>query len=57
MTMIDVEFEEPKMLIGGEHPEDEEFENGFFIEPIAFAAVTQNMPIAQEEIFGTEVER
>jgi betaine-aldehyde dehydrogenase len=41
-----------RLLTGGKHPEGEEFEDGYFVEPTVFADVTQDMRIAQEEIFG-----
>lgn len=41
-----------RLLIGGRHPDGEEFEDGYFVEPTVFADVTQEMQIAQEEIFG-----
>ena len=39
------------MLVGGEgHPEG--FDGGFFVKPTVFVDVTNDMTIAQEEIFG-----
>jgi betaine-aldehyde dehydrogenase len=39
-------------MCGGGRPSDTELETGLFVEPTVFADVTQNMRIAQEEIFG-----
>ena len=53
MKYIDIGKEsDARLLIGGEHPDGEEFANGYFVEPTVFADVTQDMRIAQEEIFG-----
>ena len=41
-----------KLLIGGKHPADKELANGHFIEPTIFSGITQDMRIANEEIFG-----
>lgn len=43
---------EARLLVGGEHPEGEAFEDGYFVEPTVFADVTQEMRLAREEIFG-----
>ncbi|MCZ4248831.1 aldehyde dehydrogenase family protein [Bacillus amyloliquefaciens] len=40
------------LLIGGEKPEGEKYQNGYFIEPAIFENVKTGMTIAQEEIFG-----
>lgn len=40
------------LLYGGNVLEEGEYENGFFIEPTVFENVTNDMTIAQEEIFG-----
>jgi aldehyde dehydrogenase (NAD+) len=37
---------------GGDRPEGEEYENGFYVEPTVFSDVESNMRIAQEEVFG-----
>src|SRR5262245_24027171 len=41
-----------KLVCGGGRPEDPELANGFYHEPTVFADVTNQMQIAQEEIFG-----
>lgn len=41
-----------RLVCGGNEVEVEGYENGFFIEPTIFADVTNDMTIAQEEIFG-----
>jgi betaine-aldehyde dehydrogenase len=41
-----------KLECGGKVPEGPEFEKGVFLEPTIFSEVTNNMIIAQEEIFG-----
>lgn len=41
-----------RLLVGGEHPEGDEYADGFFVEPTVFADVTMDMRIAREEIFG-----
>ncbi len=41
-----------RLLTGGTHPEGEEFEDGYFIDPTVFADVTMDTRIAREEIFG-----
>jgi betaine-aldehyde dehydrogenase len=41
-----------RLLTGGNHPDGEELADGYFVEPTVFADVTQDMRIAQEEIFG-----
>ncbi|MFD1780087.1 alpha-ketoglutaric semialdehyde dehydrogenase GucD [Fredinandcohnia salidurans] len=40
------------LIFGGNVPEGEEFENGFYITPAIFDDVTPEMAIAQDEIFG-----
>lgn len=40
------------LLYGGEQLSDEAFRDGYFIRPCIFENVTNNMTIAQEEIFG-----
>lgn len=53
MRYIDLGKEsEAHLLAGGKHPEGEEFENGYFVEPTVFTDVTMDMAIAREEIFG-----
>lgn len=44
-----------KVLFGGKRPEGEEFENGFWYEPTIIGNVTNDMRIAQEEVFGPVV--
>ncbi len=41
-----------RLVCGGVPPSDPALADGFFIEPAVFAGVTQDMRIAQEEIFG-----
>lgn len=41
-----------RLIAGGGHPEGEEFEDGYFVEPTVFADVTMDMKLAREEIFG-----
>jgi len=41
-----------KLLTGGERPEGEEFERGYWIRPTVFGEVTTDMRIAREEVFG-----
>ena len=41
-----------KLLTGGGRPDGEKLARGFFIEPTVFDAVTPEMRIAREEIFG-----
>jgi acyl-CoA reductase-like NAD-dependent aldehyde dehydrogenase len=40
------------VALGGDVPEGEEFETGYWIEPTIFTDVTNDMRIAREEIFG-----
>lgn len=44
-----------KLLAGGKRPEGEEFANGHFYEPTVLGDVTNDMRVAQEEIFGPVV--
>ncbi len=41
-----------KLLTGGERPEGEEFERGYWIRPTVFGDVTMDMRIARDEVFG-----
>lgn len=41
-----------KLIFGGGKPEDEQQANGFFVRPTIFEAVTNEMTIFREEIFG-----
>jgi betaine-aldehyde dehydrogenase len=41
-----------KLMTGGKAPDDPKLKGGFFFEPTVFADVTQNMRIANEEVFG-----
>jgi len=41
-----------KLLCGGEPPDDPALKQGFFVKPTIFAEVSNDMRIAQEEIFG-----
>ncbi|MFB4163851.1 aldehyde dehydrogenase [Alteribacillus sp. JSM 102045] len=43
------------LLAGGERPNDEELKDGLFVKPTIFGDVTNDMRIAQEEIFGPVV--
>ncbi|WP_165820838.1 aldehyde dehydrogenase family protein [Pueribacillus theae] len=40
------------LAIGGDEPQGEEFEKGYWINPTVFTNVTNDMRIAREEIFG-----
>jgi aldehyde dehydrogenase (NAD+) len=51
-TMIDVGLEEGATLLTGGLGKPEGFETGHFVKPTIFADVTNDMAIAQEEIFG-----
>ena len=37
---------------GGKHPQEASLKDGYFIEPTILAGVSQDMAIAQEEVFG-----
>ena len=41
-----------RLVLGGERPEGEQFERGYWFEPTIFTDVDNSMTIAQEEIFG-----
>jgi betaine-aldehyde dehydrogenase len=41
-----------KLMTGGKPPDDPKLKGGFFFEPTVFADVTQDMRIANEEVFG-----
>jgi betaine-aldehyde dehydrogenase len=41
-----------KLMTGGKPSDDPKLKGGFFVEPTVFADVTQNMRIANEEVFG-----
>ncbi|HZG74047.1 MAG TPA: aldehyde dehydrogenase [Chondromyces sp.] len=43
------------LLYGGKHPTAPELKDGFFVEPTIFGDVTNDMRIAQEEVFGPVV--
>lgn len=40
------------LVTGGGHPEGATFEDGYFVEPTVFGGVTQDMRVANEEVFG-----
>ncbi len=40
------------LRLGGERPEDENLQDGFFLEPTVFTGVKPAMRVAKEEIFG-----
>ena len=44
-----------EVLFGGKRPEGEAYENGFWYEPTIIGNVTNDMRIAQEEVFGPVV--
>lgn len=46
------EQSDARLVCGGRHPEGEQYEDGFFVEPTLFVDVTMDMWIAQEETFG-----
>ncbi|AQQ52753.1 aldehyde dehydrogenase family protein [Planococcus lenghuensis] len=53
LSYIETGIEEGARLVcGGRKATVEGFENGYFVEPTIFADVTNDMKIAQEEIFG-----
>ena len=53
MGYIDIAKKEGATLAyGGQRPDDARLDNGFFIEPTIFTGVTQEMRIANEEVFG-----
>jgi aldehyde dehydrogenase (NAD+) len=53
LKYIDIGREDgAEILTGGRRAEDENLENGYFVEPTVFDHVTPDMRIAQEEIFG-----
>lgn len=39
-------------VFGGRHLKGEAYDHGWFVEPAIFAGVTENMTLAQEEVFG-----
>jgi acyl-CoA reductase-like NAD-dependent aldehyde dehydrogenase len=41
-----------KLVLGGERPKDAQLARGFFVMPTIFDGVRNDMPIAQDEIFG-----
>lgn len=41
-----------RLVLGGKVPDTAETEGGYFVEPTVFADVTQDMRIANEEVFG-----
>src|SRR5258706_1378515 len=54
-TLGDIEnakAEGARLIAGGKRAQGPGLENGYFVEPTAFANVTMNMKIAKEEIFG-----
>ncbi|MBS4206624.1 aldehyde dehydrogenase [Bacillus sp. FJAT-50079] len=56
LSYIKIGQEEGATLVyGGKKPSDEELKNGFFIEPTIFGDVSNDMRIAQEEVFGPVV--
>jgi betaine-aldehyde dehydrogenase len=40
------------LIYGGDVPKDPQLSSGWFVEPTVFTNVTQNMRIANEEVFG-----
>lgn len=52
MSYIDTGRAEAKLLCGGEPPDDESLADGWYVQPTVFGEVTNEMTIAQEEIFG-----
>lgn len=52
LKYIEIGKQEATLLYGGERLSGEVFEKGFYVQPTVFTDVTQNMRIAQEEIFG-----
>jgi aldehyde dehydrogenase (NAD+) len=41
-----------RVIVGGGRPQDAALQTGFFVEPTVLDGVTQDMPIAREEVFG-----
>jgi len=52
MEYVEIGKEEARLECGGKHPPGEAFSKGWFIEPTLFSNVSNDMRIAQEEIFG-----
>lgn len=52
LRYIDIGKSEATLLCGGERLSGPEYDNGFYVSPAVFTDVTQQMRIAQEEIFG-----
>lgn len=52
LDYIDIGKQEATLLCGGERPQGEVFDQGFYVQPTVFTDVTQEMRIAREEIFG-----
>lgn len=44
-----------ELIVGGDRPEEPSLQNGNFLRPTALANATNNMRVAQEEIFGPVV--
>jgi len=51
-ALINAGIEEGAKLLTGGSGKPQDFENGWYVKPTVFADVTNNMRIAQEEIFG-----
>ncbi len=49
---IELGKRDAKLVLGGERPKDAQLEKGFFVVPTIFDGVRNDMPIAQDEIFG-----
>lgn len=52
MSYIEIGRGEAALACGGRHLTDAPYDKGYFVEPTVFTGVTQDMRIAQEEIFG-----
>lgn len=52
LSYVEIGKTEATHLVGGERLSGLEYDNGFFVSPAVFTDVTNDMRIAQEEIFG-----
>lgn len=52
LRYIDIGKQEATLLCGGEHLTEGEFGKGYYVSPAVFTDVSNDMRIAQEEIFG-----
>jgi aldehyde dehydrogenase (NAD+) len=52
LSYVEIGKKEAKLLCGGERLRGEGYDHGYYVSPAVFTDVTQDMRIAQEEIFG-----